>query len=69
MGIHAIATLFWSAVLNGMLAPPLIAIVVLLTSNPRVMGARTSPPLLRFLGWTTVVVMTGAAIAMIGTAH
>jgi Mn2+/Fe2+ NRAMP family transporter len=42
MGINAVAMLFWSAVLNGLLAPPLIAIVILLTSNPKVMGKRTN---------------------------
>ena len=68
MGINAVAMLFWSAVLNGVLAPPLIAIVILLTSNPKVMGRRTSSLLLRLLGWIAVVVMTGAAVAMIGTA-
>jgi Mn2+/Fe2+ NRAMP family transporter len=68
MNINAVAMLFWSAVLNGVLAPPLIAIVILLTSNPKVMGQRTSSPLLRVLGWTAVVVMTCAALAMIGTA-
>jgi NRAMP (natural resistance-associated macrophage protein)-like metal ion transporter len=69
MGINAVAMLFWSAVLNGVLAPPLIAIVILLTSNPKVMGQRTSSLLLRLLGWTTVVVMTCAAVTMIGTAR
>jgi Mn2+/Fe2+ NRAMP family transporter len=69
MGINAVAMLFWSAVLNGVLAPPLIAIVILMTSNPKVMGVRTSSLLLRLLGWTTVVVMTLAAAVMIGTAR
>lgn len=68
VGINAVAMLFWSAVLNGVLAPPLVAIVILLTSNPKVMGQRTNPPLLRWLGWIAVVVMTCAAVAMIGTA-
>ena len=35
--------LFWSAVLNGVLAPPLIVIVLLLTSNRAIMGARSNP--------------------------
>jgi Mn2+/Fe2+ NRAMP family transporter len=69
MGINAVAMLFWSAVLNGVLAPLLIAIVILLTSNTKVMGKRTSSLLLRLLGWTTVVVMTCAAVTMIGTAN
>jgi Mn2+/Fe2+ NRAMP family transporter len=59
--------LFWSAVLNGVLAPPLIVIVILLTSNRAVMGARANSRWLAVLGWITVVVMTGASIAMFAT--
>jgi Mn2+/Fe2+ NRAMP family transporter len=59
--------LFWSAVLNGVLAPPLVIIVVLLTSSRAVMGARRNPLWLTLLGWLTVAVMTAAAIAMFVT--
>lgn len=60
--------LFWSAVLNGVLAPPLIVLVVLLTSSRKVMGERTNPPLLKWLGWATAAIMTAATVAMIATA-
>ena len=66
-GFNSISMLFWSAVLNGVLAPPLIAILVLLTSNRRIMGARRNPPWLAALGWITVVVMSLASIAMFAT--
>jgi Mn2+/Fe2+ NRAMP family transporter len=46
------------------LAPPLIVLVVLLTSNKKVMGERVNPPLLKWLGWATAAVMTLAAVAM-----
>jgi len=59
--------LFWSAVLNGVLAPPLIVIVLLLTNDKKVMGARKNPRLLSVLGWITVVVMTSATVAMFAT--
>ena len=59
--------MFWSAVVNGVLAPPLIVIVLLLTSNRLVMGSRRNPLWLRILGWITVVVMTVAAVAMFAT--
>ena len=39
-GFNAVSMLFWSAVLNGVLAPPLIVILLLLTNNRKVMGAR-----------------------------
>jgi NRAMP (natural resistance-associated macrophage protein)-like metal ion transporter len=66
-GLNAVSMLFWSAVINGVLAPPLIVVVVLLTSDPRVMGDRVSPPLLRWLGWATALVMTAASVAMFWT--
>jgi Mn2+/Fe2+ NRAMP family transporter len=49
------------------LAPPLIVIVLLLTSNRNVMGTRTNPRWLRMLGWLTVAVMSAATIAMFAT--
>src|SRR5262249_20036927 len=67
-GFDAVAMLFWSAVVNGVLAPPLIVLVVLLTSDPTVMGARRNPLWLRALGWTSAAVMPGAAAAMFVTA-
>ena len=66
-GFNAVKMLFWSAVLNGVLAPPLIVLVVLLTSNKEVMGKHVNPPLLKWLGWTTAVVMAVAAVAMFVT--
>ena len=56
--------LFYSAVLNGILAPPLIVLVVLATSNPKIMGNCVSSRPLRYLGWTTAAIMTAAAVGM-----
>ena len=68
-GFNAVSMLFWSAVVNGVLAPPLIVLIVLLTSDPAVMGrTRTNPLWLRTLGWTTALVMGAAAVAMLVTA-
>jgi len=67
VGLDAVTMLFWSAVVNGVLASPLIVLVVLLTSDPTVMGKRVNPPLLRWLGWATAVVMTAAAVGMFAT--
>jgi NRAMP (natural resistance-associated macrophage protein)-like metal ion transporter len=64
-GFNAVKMLFWAAVINGVLAPPLIALVLLLTSDPKVMGKRVNPPLLRWLGWGTAITMAAASIAMI----
>jgi NRAMP (natural resistance-associated macrophage protein)-like metal ion transporter len=61
---NAVKALFWSAVVNGVLAPPLIVLVVLLTSDVQVMGEHVNSGLLRWLGWFCVAVMTAAAVAM-----
>jgi len=66
-GFGAVQMLFWSAVINGVLAPPLIILVVLLSSNPRVLGKRVSHPAVRALGWLAAAVMAGAAVAMLIT--
>jgi Mn2+/Fe2+ NRAMP family transporter len=65
--LDAVKMLFYSAVVNGLLAPPLILLVVLLTSDPEVMGACVNPPVLRYLGWITFVVMVAAAVGMLVT--
>jgi len=66
-GFNAVKMLFWSAVINGLLAPPLILLVILLTSSPKVMGKRVNSPLLRSLGWACFAVMTAAAVSMLLT--
>jgi Mn2+/Fe2+ NRAMP family transporter len=66
--LNAIKMLFWSAVLNGALAPPLLILVVLLTSRADVMGERRNGPLLRWLGWTCAGVMLIATVIMFVTA-
>jgi NRAMP (natural resistance-associated macrophage protein)-like metal ion transporter len=63
--LNPVKMLFWAAVINGVMAPPLIVLVTLLTSDPKVMGKRVSPPLMRWLGWITAIVMTIASAAMI----
>ena len=64
-GFNAVAMLFWSAVLNGLLAPPMIVLVVMLTSDKKVMGEHTNGPLLGAFGWVTVVAMGLCAVASI----
>ena len=68
-GLNAVKMLFWSAVLNGALAPPLLILVVLLTSRADVMGEHRNGPLLRWLGWTCAVVMLLATVIMFVTAY
>ncbi len=63
--VNAVKALFWAAVLNGLLAPPLLALITLLTSDSTVMGDRVNPKWLKYLGWTTTGVMGFAALALL----
>ena len=65
VGLEPVKMMFWSAVLNGALAPPLILLVILLTSNRAVMGERANSLFLRALGWATFALMSAATIGMI----
>jgi Mn2+/Fe2+ NRAMP family transporter len=67
-GLNAVKMLFWAAVLNGALAPPLLVLVVLLTSRADVMGERRNGTLLRWLGWMCAIVMLIATVIMFVTA-
>lgn len=62
--LNAIRMLFWSAVLNGVLAPPLIVLVVLLSSDRTVMGDRVNSRTADVLGWVCAAAMSVAAVAM-----
>jgi NRAMP (natural resistance-associated macrophage protein)-like metal ion transporter len=64
-GLDAVKMLFWSAILNGLLAPPLVIMVVLLTSDRRVMGNRVNSPGMQILGWICALIMSVAAIALL----
>jgi NRAMP (natural resistance-associated macrophage protein)-like metal ion transporter len=68
VGFAVVPMLFWSSVINGVLAPPLIVLAVLMSADPGVMGRHVSPPLLRALGWLTAALMTVAMGAMLFTA-
>jgi Mn2+/Fe2+ NRAMP family transporter len=64
---NPIRMLFWSAVLNGLLAPPLMVLVMLIGNNRHIMGPHTSTRALNVLGWTATVMMTAAAVAFFAT--
>jgi len=59
-GINPIKALFWTAVINGFLAPPLLVLIMMISNNQQVMGKRVNSRLLNILGWITVTVMSAA---------
>lgn len=62
--IKPMKALFYSAVINGLVAVPLLVVIVLLASQSKVMGKYTVGPLTKGLGWVTVCVMGVAGVAM-----
>jgi NRAMP (natural resistance-associated macrophage protein)-like metal ion transporter len=66
IGINPIDALFYTAVLNGIVAPPLLVMVMLAARNPKVMGDLTIGPVLSALGWVATV---GMFLALAGLAY
>jgi NRAMP (natural resistance-associated macrophage protein)-like metal ion transporter len=64
IGINPIDALFWTAVINGFVAPPLLVLIMLVANNRRVMGERVNGRGLNLLGCLATVVMFAAAAAM-----
>jgi NRAMP (natural resistance-associated macrophage protein)-like metal ion transporter len=67
LGINPITALVLSAVLNGLVAAPLIILIMLVSNDRAVMGQRTNGRLLNVVGWATAIVMGAAAIGLIVT--
>jgi NRAMP (natural resistance-associated macrophage protein)-like metal ion transporter len=66
-GIDPIKALIFSAVVYGLTAPVLIAIILHICNNKEIMGDHTNNTLSNILGWTTLVLMSVAAIALVVT--
>jgi len=63
--LDPIKALFWSAVINGAVSAPMIAIMVVLGSKQAVMGTLVLPWPLKLLGWLTAILMGSCTIAML----
>jgi NRAMP (natural resistance-associated macrophage protein)-like metal ion transporter len=63
LGIRPIKALFWCAVLNGILAAPLMVAMLLIASNGRVMGRLTLSTPMVIVGWFAAFVMAAVSIA------
>ena len=60
--LDPVKALYWSAVVNGVLAAPVMAVMMLVASNPRIMGRLTLSRTMRLGGWLATLVMAGASI-------
>src|SRR6202166_5307907 len=60
--LDPVKALYWSAVVNGVLAAPLMAVVMVIAMNPRIMGRLTLPRPLFVVGWLATSVMALATV-------
>jgi NRAMP (natural resistance-associated macrophage protein)-like metal ion transporter len=65
--IDPIKALFWSAVVNGVVAVPVMVMMMVLASRKTVMGDFTLGPILKTIGWIATLVMLLAAAGMFAT--
>jgi NRAMP (natural resistance-associated macrophage protein)-like metal ion transporter len=63
-GVNAVSALYWSAILNGLLAPFLLVGILLVASNRKIMEGQPVPSGVRLLLWITCILMFGAATGM-----
>ena len=63
--IDPIKALFWSAVVNGIVAVPIMIVTMLMAASPGIMGEHTIGPGLKALGWLSTLAMALAAVGMI----
>ena len=63
--VDPIKALYWSAVLNGLLAAPVMAAMMLIVMNTKIMGALILPRWMMIVGWLATLVMAAASIAFV----
>jgi Mn2+/Fe2+ NRAMP family transporter len=62
--IDPIKALYWSAVINGVVAVPVMTVMMLMTAQRRVMGKFVIVGWLRWLGWASTLAMAACVIGM-----
>ncbi len=67
LNINPIQALFWTSVINGFLAPPLLVMLMHIANNKTIMGKRVNGKLLNILGGITITLMFLALIALVLT--
>ncbi len=65
IGVPPFRMLYYSAALNGVLAPPLMAMITLVGSNPAIMGRHVNDWFANVMGWAIVVIMGACALGLI----
>lgn len=60
--LDPVKALYWSAVVNGLLAAPLMAVMMVIAMNPRIMGRLTLPRPMFIIGWFATIAMALASV-------
>lgn len=66
IGMNPIRALFWSAVLNGLVAAPLMVMLMIMSADRRIVGQFVLPVYLRVLGWAATVTMVLVSLFFLG---
>src|SRR6185312_14907282 len=65
--VDPVKMLYWSAVINGVVAVPIMVLIMLLASRRKIMGKFPIPRVLKVLGWVATGVMGAATLVMFAT--
>ena len=65
LGIPAFRMLYYTAIINGLVAPPLLFMLMRMSNNKKIMGKYTNGWLSNSLGWIITIIMSLCAIALI----
>jgi Mn2+/Fe2+ NRAMP family transporter len=64
-GIHVMAALYWASLIMGLLAAPLMIVLMLAVTNTKIIGSHSNERWMKALGWFTTAAVTAAAIALV----
>jgi Mn2+/Fe2+ NRAMP family transporter len=67
LGMNPIRALYWSAVINGVVAVPLMVMLMIMSANAAIVKKFSLPVHLRVIGWTATAVMLLASLAFIAS--
>ena len=65
LGIDPFKALIYSAFINGLVAPIILALIVIISSNKKIMGRWVNKPFTTAIGWVTTGLMAVAALAAV----
>ena len=67
VGVNPMTALLWTAVINGMVAPPILFVIMLIANNKSVLGNKVNGRTINIVGWGTTATLFAAAIALLLT--